>query len=1566
MADGLDFSDLIPAAPQPPQVPAAVPPPEAPPPPAPAPAGGSDMLDTLRRALVQTFGIPEAEAKIRGGHIRSAPAQSQPVDFSDLVPPAPPPLQVPAAAPPPQPPPVLAPQPAPAPAQPPPVPAPAAPLLPWDLTGEVSPPDFTEEPVPEPGPEFPIVAPAELGPPAVAAPPAATAPPALGQGLTPPITVPPAVRMGETGESQQQAAPSLADDLIQKARELASPAHPRKALHLSADDLDTLGYDMGDAGRLKAEFERLGIGQQQVVPDIDGAGGLLVTDSPERTRRAMGLINTGIAPQRILRILNGPQAPAAPEPEAPPSAAQDELLAAVRRPAPSFTPAFRARLPEATATLERELRRMMPASVALRLKERLWSGGHELAGSYVPLDRVVSVALSEGPRVAKIKGLHEIAGHMLRRAPSTGNMLGSLYTAEEWQLLVEKAKQVGAINRLVSPYPDLPPLEGYERLYKRHLRSSGVRGDFRSQLYEALDQEHVAGLAEMWAEGTSFGTQVDGLLARIIKFLDALRNWVNGLGFQTHEDVFQRVVSGEIAERGNKRVREADEELERKWTRTKARAREAAGGQAGAQTRAVAGFADAVAGLKRGQGTTEREAVREQQPEAQPDLDAMDAFELRHLAHELGLPDKAYRGVFDAAKIRRTIRTWQGYVAANGEQQPRTLPAISERTPEGRPPPLPRATPPPLPRAGPPPIPGTQGRPAAAPPKAAKPPPIPPAGRPPIPPAGRPPVPPAGPPPIPPGAPPPAAPGAPPPGGGGGGGGGRGGGGFSLGGLYPASIRHWARTLREWWSPIERLPNVRDYRVGRYQALGRKADADDLARAMYDRFAAASDADRRAAYAYLTDAAGDPATISDPGIRVLSEQVKRLFNRIGQELADRGMLSQEAVDRYRDQYLPRVYLKHLVGDSARLGGLVQGVNSARPSEQGYLKQRKDLDAETRALLGEVLDPGFLAARGMARTMRDLAIIDFLDEISQVDDWVFRNALVDFDGRRASPYYLMSEAESLDIRAVFEPDRVNAQLMRDEAVAMRRAAQPALAAATAQVPGGYSQIPNSARYGMLRGMWVRKEIVSDLLPGFAILPEDASTLERFFGQGGAVTAATRVWKALKVPLNPATQVRNVISNAIMLNLSGMSPRNVVRYTARAMREIAANGPNYRFAVSMGLRASGFSETELVRITREFLEYERIQWRNRPFHEITLPALWVKEIAGRFLERAGDIYQFFEGSMKLAKMMYEAERNGLSREDAYLEAQKWLFDYSEVPRTVRYLRNAPVGAPFATYSYFALPRVLEVAATKPWRLAPYVALPWAMSLLFAWMYGVGDDDVDKLRQALPEWMRKKSSAFVMPYRDASGRWDFFDFGYLLPWSSWWEAAQEAVSGVAAGNPVAAVKGATREIGVLSGPIPDLLIAFKTNVDSFTGRPIADQRDPPEKQAADVMAYVWRTLAPPWMTDQSFARKLWGAIKGTPSGYYGEPPLEMWQAALRGVGLNVFPVDPERTRETNIFFMRKDIQDAKRRMRSRLRDQRLSEDERRSIARSYAADIERRARELQEYEQSSVVSSPIKDAH
>jgi hypothetical protein len=85
---------------------------------------------------------------------------------------------------------------------------------------------------------------------------------------------------------------------------------------------------------------------------------------------------------------------------------------------------------------------------------------------------------------------------------------------------------------------------------------------------------------------------------------------------------------------------------------------------------------------------------------------------------------------------------------------------------------------------------------------------------------------------------------------------------------------------------------------------------------------------------------------------------------------------------------------------------------------------------------------------------------------------------------------------------------------------------------------YKQIPNTARYGRLRGMWVRREIYDDIMGIHDLLPQDASWFQNVFGYGGVGTRITQIWKAAKVSLNPPAQVRNFVSNMVMLQLSGI--------------------------------------------------------------------------------------------------------------------------------------------------------------------------------------------------------------------------------------------------------------------------------------------------------------------------------------------------------------------------------------------------------------------------------------------
>jgi hypothetical protein len=347
---------------------------------------------------------------------------------------------------------------------------------------------------------------------------------------------------------------------------MARPDTWRRGVYVPAATLDRLvARGRGSAGRAGV-FRRIGVSPQHAIENFDGRGGLLIVADPrERTHLrhlAAQYRDLGGWPQEDLNRILGRVTGAYDLVADPDERAQIRRSlsgsrgvqgragrAGTREGRESFRPAFRARMPEAVAAIEAELRKMLPRDVSLRLVERIRSQfGEEIVASWQPWERIVSVALAEGTDVARIKGVHEAAGHVLR----------DLYTDAEWKILLDKANEVDAPAKV---HPGMAIVARYRKMYTSQLRQAGLSGErLRARVEERLDQERVAALAELWAAGQDFGPRVNALLARILRFLEAVRNALNGLGFQTWEDVFERVERGEVAARRDREVAARREE----------------------------------------------------------------------------------------------------------------------------------------------------------------------------------------------------------------------------------------------------------------------------------------------------------------------------------------------------------------------------------------------------------------------------------------------------------------------------------------------------------------------------------------------------------------------------------------------------------------------------------------------------------------------------------------------------------------------------------------------------------------------------------------------------------------------------------------------------------------------------------------------------------------------------------------------------------------------------------------------------------------------------------------------
>ena len=163
----------------------------------------------------------------------------------------------------------------------------------------------------------------------------------------------------------------------------------------------------------------------------------------------------------------------------------------------------------------------------------------------------------------------------------------------------------------------------------------------------------------------------------------------------------------------------------------------------------------------------------------------------------------------------------------------------------------------------------------------------------------------------------------------------------------------------------------------------------------------------------------------------------------------------------------------------------------------------------------------------------------------------------------------------------------------------------------------------------------------------------------------------------------------------------------------MKDIKEDGVYTQIAKKYGVVNSTFSRQEMIEINKTYLKAKAKATGNSVDQ--------IKYIAGAIGDLASRAYQGMEIIGKTAKIIDDMSK-GIDEGTAALNAQKTLFDYSLVPQSVRYLRNAPVGMPFITYYYKVLPNLIRTAIRNPERFAPYVAVPYALHSYMADYKGV----------------------------------------------------------------------------------------------------------------------------------------------------------------------------------------------------------------------------------------------------
>jgi len=214
-------------------------------------------------------------------------------------------------------------------------------------------------------------------------------------------------------------------------------------------------------------------------------------------------------------------------------------------------------------------------------------------------------------------------------------------------------------------------------------------------------------------------------------------------------------------------------------------------------------------------------------------------------------------------------------------------------------------------------------------------------------------------------------------------------------GLGATAIGKWAHSVMNYLKG-KHLGDLKDeeaYLIGRYKALGEIARMTELGERFYEIFKDAKNP--REIYDFLTTRGVDPSMIPDARERAVAIEAKDEIIKIGEDLKDLGLLKESTLDKMRGQYLPRIYLTHLLDDATVR--TLQGGGRPTPSQLAYLKNRRDIPKAVRELiLREVKDPDYLVGRALMIPGRDIALINWFSELAQNPDWAYQPALATFD------------------------------------------------------------------------------------------------------------------------------------------------------------------------------------------------------------------------------------------------------------------------------------------------------------------------------------------------------------------------------------------------------------------------------------------------------------------------------------------------------------------------------------------------------------------------------------------
>lgn len=569
--------------------------------------------------------------------------------------------------------------------------------------------------------------------------------------------------------------------------------------------------------------------------------------------------------------------------------------------------------------------------------------------------------------------------------------------------------------------------------------------------------------------------------------------------------------------------------------------------------------------------------------------------------------------------------------------------------------------------------------------------------------------------------------------------------------------------------------------------------------------------------------------------------ISNLMDQQTDEMVRLGLLSKESAERWRGEYLPRIYLKQTEllqeakKDFKRIfdrGTAATGIAGNHFKGRGRWRTvvgDKDI-ADHKSLGWEIRDPNWSDVQGELQFVGE----GQQPKVPTVVMW-----------RDFSPEERRQMGEERDALA-----RVVLGYMESQQdIALARYFQSL--AQDSRFVGDVAQedwvkVPNTTisdtspvkRYGALAGKYVSPEVWSELKR----YNKDANAFTRVWKK---LLAA---WKEGKTALNPVAHMNNVIGNVAMAHFAGVDAWDTPAYY-RTLRSIYRNDKDYQEAEAAGLFSGSWSRAELINLIPEDGVRDRLTGP-QPTYEKVLNLFLDYGTLGlrkplRFLyEKEDAVFKYV--------IYRDARAKGMSSRDAVDYANQFVFTYDDLPSGARAVRDTAL--PFFSWTYKAIPVLLRTAMLYPHRfLAPAASMLLANQLAYLALAAsaAGDDDdwwtiwqnAQKLKDAEDEALPEQGKGltlfgtpkFMRLWNNQDGTANFLDVARLVPGGDLMDANNQ-MGGMPWIQPL-----------MPNSPQIGMFLALFANKDAFTGREIVKGTDSASEAFRKRTAYVVQSIAP-----------------------------------------------------------------------------------------------------------------------